>query len=226
MKNKVIFVTGIDTDCGKTIVTGLLAKYLQNIGKKIITQKLVQTGCLDISEDIIFHRKIMKIALLEEDKNKTTCSYIFKLPASPRLAAKAENEEINIEKILNSTNILLEKFEYVLIEGAGGLYVPLNENITTIDYIKSNNYPVILVSSSKLGSINHTLLSLEAIKNKRLDLTALIYNEFPNKNSLITNDTKQYLQNYLKHNFPESKFYSIPGINKITDFNFEFDEII
>lgn len=226
MQKKVIFISGIDTDCGKTIVTGLLAKYLHKSGKKVITQKLVQTGCTEISEDIETHRKIMNIELFEEDKNRLTCPYIFRLPASPHLAAKIENTEIDIEQITNSTNKLLEKFDIVLLEGAGGLLVPLNKNFTTIDFIEKNKYPIILVSSSKLGSINHTLLSLEAIKSRGLDLTALIYNEFPNKNPIITEDTKQYLQNYLHVNFPKSKFYTIPEINNITDFNITFDEII
>lgn len=225
MQKKVIFISGIDTDCGKTIVTGLLAKYLHNSGKKIITQKFVQTGCVEISEDIETHRKIMNIELLEEDKNHLTCPYIFSFPASPHLAAKIENTEIDIEQINNSTNKLLEKFDIVLLEGAGGLLVPLNKSFTTIDFIEKNKYPVILVSSSKLGSINHTLLSLEAIKSRGLNLTALIYNEFPNKNSIITEDTKQYLKNHINVNFPKSKFYTIPEINNITDFNITFDEI-
>jgi len=166
MNKKVIFISGIDTDCGKTIVTGLLAKFLQKTGKKVITQKLVQTGCSEISEDIETHRKIMNIGLLEEDKNHLTCPYIFQFPASPHLSAKIENTEIDIDKILNSTNKLLEKFDIVLIEGAGGLLVPITSNYSTIDFIAKNKYPIILVSSSKLGSINHTLLSLELIKNK------------------------------------------------------------
>ncbi|OFX27431.1 MAG: dethiobiotin synthase [Bacteroidetes bacterium GWA2_31_9] len=226
MKKYIFFISGIDTDCGKTIATGFLAKYLYKSGKKVITQKIVQTGCTEISEDIENHRKIMNISLLEEDKNRLTCPYIFRFPASPHLAAKIENTEIDIEIINNSTKKLLKKYDYVLIEGAGGLLVPITSNYSTIDFIAKNKYPIILVSSSKLGSINHTLLSLEAIKSRGLELTALIFNEFPNKNPIITEDTKQYLQNYLNVNFPKSKFYTIPEINNITDFNITFEEII
>lgn len=225
MSKQVIFISGIDTDCGKTVATGLLAKYLHAKEKKVITQKLVQTGCIDVSEDILAHRKIMNIKLLEEDKNHLTCPYIFKLPSSPHLAARIENIEIDFNIITNSTKKLLEKFDIVLLEGAGGLLVPLNHNFTTFDYIKKNYYPIILVSSSKLGSINHTLLSLELIKNKGLDLIGLIYNEFPDKNPIITEDSKLYLKNYLRSNFPKSEFYSIPVITNITDFNIAFDEI-
>jgi len=73
---------------------------------------------------------------------------------------------------------LKESYEAVLIEGAGGLFVPLNDKINIIEYIKNKLYPVILVSSSKLGSINHTLLSIEALKQNKIRLLGIVYNRF------------------------------------------------
>ncbi|MDD5728854.1 MAG: ATP-dependent dethiobiotin synthetase BioD, partial [Victivallales bacterium] len=84
--NNTYFIGGIDTDVGKTIVCGLLARYLRSAGISHISAKLVQTGCEDIADDIITHRKLEGIALLPEDRNQGTCPYIFKFPASPHLA--------------------------------------------------------------------------------------------------------------------------------------------
>ncbi len=98
---KKIFITGIDTDVGKTIVTGLLAAYLNQKGIYTITQKIVQTGCTEFSEDIRVHRQLMKLNLCNEDRSGLTCPYVFKYPASPNLAAKLENTKIEVQKITN-----------------------------------------------------------------------------------------------------------------------------
>ena len=96
----VIFITGIDTGAGKSIATGLIARYLYKNNKSVITQKIVQTGCEKISEDIALHRKIMGIDLNEDDKKGLTCPYTFKYPASPHLAAQMEQKEIDLDVVV------------------------------------------------------------------------------------------------------------------------------
>ena len=107
MKCKTIFISGIDTNTGKTIATGLVALYLKKLGYKVITQKIVQTSCNKISEDIIKHREIMNEKLNDFDLQSITCPYIFEFPASPHLSSKLENKEINPNKILNCTLICI-----------------------------------------------------------------------------------------------------------------------
>jgi dethiobiotin synthetase len=217
----VIFVTGIDTDSGKTIATGLIARYLHSNKKDVITQKLVQTGCDSISPDIAMHRRIMGIDLREEDKTGLTCPYIFKYPSSPHLAAKLENREINTYHIDQATNELAKKYEAVIIEGAGGICVPLTEDMTVLDYLEGHNYPVIVVSSAKLGSINHTLLTLDALKNRELNLLGIIYNMFPKQEKEIVQDTREVLQNYISQHWFHAGIIEIPVIdfNNIPDIN-------
>lgn len=214
MKCKTIFISGIDTDIGKTIATGIIALYLKKQGYKVITQKIAQTGCNKVSDDIIKHREIMGENLNKYDIQGLTCPYIFKFPASPHLSAKLENKTINTDKILQSTNELEKHFEYVLLEGVGGLIVPLNNNEFLIDYIVRNKYPLIIVTSGKLGSINHTILSLEAINNRKIKLKAIIYNNFISKNKTINKDSKEYIKNYTILNFPKVQFIEIGNINK------------
>lgn len=210
--NNIYFVSGIDTNIGKSYATGFIAKQWNKQGINTITQKLIQTGNKGYSEDIDIHRKIMGIAHTKEDKTFLTMPEIFSYPASPHLAAKIENREIDFNKIELATKILSKKYDRVLMEGAGGLMVPLKSDYLTIDYLEEKNYPIILVSSGKLGSINHTLLSLELIKSRKLQLHTLAYNLYPENDNIITKDSEQFIKNYLEKHFPNTTFVSIPII--------------
>lgn len=201
------FITGIDTDAGKTYVTGLLAKQLIEQGVSVITQKFIQTGCIDQSEDIEMHRRLMGVGMLAEDLSHTTCPMIFRYPASAQLAARIDDRTIDLDLIAQATATLTSRYDVVLIEGAGGLMVPITDTFTTIDYLKQQGLPTILVSNSKLGSINHTLLSLEAIAHRGIPLYALAYNTFfDSTDDLIAADTQGFLRRYLSRHFPTAKF--------------------
>lgn len=206
----VYFVSGIDTDIGKTVATGMLAKQLLQQGKSVITQKPVQTGCQDIAEDIAVHRKIMGIPMQEADKQGLTMPEIFSYPASPHLAARLDGRALDLDKIRTATQELAAQYEIVLVEGAGGLMVPLTENLLTIDYIRQQGYPVILVTSGRLGSINHTLLSFSALKQYGISLYSLIFNHIhDSKDETVAGDTLEYLKGRLKDKFPEAKWQEL-----------------
>ncbi|NCI77650.1 dethiobiotin synthase [Acinetobacter kanungonis] len=211
MTADIYFISGIDTGIGKTYTTGYLAKLWSEQGQQVITQKLIQTGNVDVSEDIQQHREIMGTGWLPEDESKLTMPEIFSYPASPHLATKLDGRDIDFDKIAAATQQLAEKFEVVLLEGAGGLMVPLTTELLTIDYLEQKKFPVILVSSGRLGSINHTLLSLEALKARGLSLYALAYNlNDESQDPLISKDTSEYLKAYLAKNFPDALWIDIP----------------
>lgn len=210
----VFFVSGIDTGIGKTYTTGYLAKLWNEQGIQTITQKLVQTGNIGISEDIEKHREIMGMGWFPEDKTKLTMPEIFTYPASPHLATKIDGRDIDFDKINTATEQLSKKYQRVLLEGAGGLMVPLTQNLLSIDYIQAQKLPVILVSSGRLGSINHTLLSLEALKIRNIELYALAYNlSDESQDEIISKDTAEYLKNYLSKQFPQALWIDIPVIS-------------
>ena len=198
-KPSCIFISGIDTNVGKTYACAALANSSIKLSYNTITQKMIQTGCADISEDIEKHRELMELPLLKIDRDGTSSPIILPFPSSPHLAAKLANYKINLESIKDASNKLLDSYDLVLIEGAGGLMVPIIENNTklggylTIDYIKDNNYPLILVTSSKLGSLNHTLLSLYACQQKGIEVKAIVYNTYPKEDELITKSSLEYL---------------------------------
>ena len=211
MSAAVYFISGIDTGIGKTYATGYLAKRWNEQGKRTITQKLIQTGNVDISEDIQQHRDIMQMGWFAEDDSKLTMPEIFTYPASPHLASKIDGRDIDFQKIEQATQQLCERYDAVLLEGAGGLMVPLTTELLTIDYVIEKNFPVILVSSGRLGSINHTLLSLEAMKQRGVELYALAYNlNDESQDELISKDTSDYLKGYLAKYFPNAQWIDIP----------------
>ena len=199
----ILFITGIDTGIGKTYATGLLARFLLQQGKSVITQKIIQTGCEHTSEDIILHRKIMGINFTEEDKKNLTNPYIFTFPSSPHLAARRENVTIDTNTITTATEILAKKYDHVLIEGVGGIMVPLTDEITLLDYISERLYPILIISSSRLGSINHTLMTIEILKNRNLEVRGIIYNQFPKEKREIIEDSKSVFKKFLyKYDYP------------------------
>ncbi|TXD97106.1 ATP-dependent dethiobiotin synthetase BioD [Psychrobacter frigidicola] len=218
----VLFISGIDTDIGKTYATGMLAKELMKQSINVITQKLVQTGVainpdngeMNIADDIIIHRQLMGIALQPYDLDFTTCPYRYQKPASPHLSAQLAGHTLDPEVITNATQSLQVDYEVVLLEGAGGLLVPITEALLTLDYIATQGYPVILVTSGRLGSINHTLLSLEAITSRGLDVHSVIYNHIHDSaaqtDEQIATSTIDFLQNYLAQNYPDTHWLQLP----------------
>ena len=208
-----IAIVGIDTNVGKTIVTGLIGRYLFQAGHAVVTQKIAQTGCVGVSEDIALHRRLMGIELTDEDRQGTTCPYIFTLPASPHLSAQQEQQRIDSERIATATQQLETRYEYVLLEGVGGLYVPLNEEITLLDYLAERQYPLIVVSSAKLGSINHTLLTLDIAHHRKLSVLGIVYNLHPAEHRLIVEDSQRVFRQYLRRfGYPET-IVTIPAVD-------------
>lgn len=171
-----LFITGISTDVGKTIASAIITEALE-----ADYWKPIQAGDLDNSDS----HKIRKYIANEKSVIHEN-SYQLNTPASPHLAAKIDGITIDLDKIIepNTSNNLV-------IEGAGGLLVPLNENDYIIDLIQKE-YKIILVSRHYLGSINHTLLSFEALKSRNLKVDGIIFSGDENKASeeIILKKTK------------------------------------
>ena len=215
MENKVYFISGMDTNIGKSYATGYLAREWNAKGIRTITQKMIQTGNSLVSEDIKLHRHIMGCGWLPEDDERLTMPEVFTYPCSPHLASEIDKLAINFNKIKHATQQLCERFDAVLIEGAGGLMVPLTRKYLTINYIQDNQYPLILVVSGRLGSINHILLSLEAVQKRNIQLHTLIYNLYEDRDGdpIIREDTKTFIHQYLRNFFSETKIMELPLID-------------
>lgn len=208
---EVIFISGIDTDAGKSYATGWLARELAGAGRHVATMKFIQTGCLGGSEDIEIHRRITGTPL-PEDADLTTAPQIFSYPASPHLAARIDRREIDFNAIDTALRRLSQAYDTVLVEGAGGLMVPLTDSMLTIDYPRERELPVALVTNGKLGSINHTILSLEAIASRGMTLHSILYNTRFDTDPVISPDTQAYLRAYVERHFPGTPFMLVPTL--------------
>ena len=199
----VFFVSGVDTDCGKTHVTAQIAARLHSDGVRVITQKPVQTGCTSVADDLAVHRKAMGSGWLPEDVAGLTCSYLFKKPASPHLAAQLEDVQIDPSKILADTRKLAECYDVVLVEGAGGLMVPLTPDLMTVDFVAQAHLPLILVTTSHLGGINHAALSIEACKHHGVNLQYVVFNRFVSDDTVLSDDALCMISRIAKDCFPD-----------------------
>jgi dethiobiotin synthetase len=159
-----IFVTGTDTDVGKTTICSWLCLHT---GYSYF--KPIQTGTIEGTDSEKIH-SLTNVTIHKE-------IYTYKDPVSPHLAALIENKEINLKKIIspNADNLI--------VEGAGGLLVPINKKQFIIDLIDYLKLPVILVARSTLGTINHTLLSIETLRARKIPILGVIINGIPNKNN-------------------------------------------
>lgn len=173
-----IFVAGTDTGVGKTVVTGLLAGHLLSKGYAAVTQKWVETGSGGFSKDVEKHLKYMGKKKADFDGHVPSMSpYVLKFAASPHLAAKREGKHIDEAVIKKALASLSKNFDVVVIEGIGGLAVPIDGKRLLIDLIKDLDIPVLLVSENSLGAINHTLLSIEALRSRQINVIGILFNE-------------------------------------------------
>ena len=174
---KGIFITGTDTGVGKSVVAGLLGGFLSKRGYKVITQKWVQTGSEANSCDIRIHLKLMKRGRRDIQKYLPhVLPYNFKFPSSPHLAAALEKEKIDSRRIKKSFKVLSDDFDFVIVEGAGGALVPFSKTGLLIDIAGELGLPVLIVAGNRLGAINHTLLTIEAVRGRSMKIAGLIFN--------------------------------------------------
>ncbi|OEU66903.1 MAG: dethiobiotin synthase [Desulfovibrio sp. S3730MH75] len=169
-----VFITGTGTDIGKTVVTAGLARLFQKTGVKVLPVKPVQSGGvrqpngkLDSPDGDVY-----KSAGAEWNL-ETQCPYIFEPACSPHLAAKLFGVELDVSSIAEKVS-RLEDLGTLLVEGAGGILVPLNGESTMLDLMKELSYPVVLVAGNKLGTINDSLLSLMALKQAGIKVCGVI----------------------------------------------------
>lgn len=209
LQEPLYFVSGIDTDAGKTVVTGFLSRELLEDGVQALTQKFIQTGVTDLSEDIVEHRKVEGRDLLPEDLDGTTCPLVYSYPCSPHMAAQIDGKPLDVSKVEESTKLLLKKSDTLFLEGAGGLMVPLSEDYLTIDYVEQHQIPTILVVTAKLGSINHAVLSLEVLKKRGIRCPLVVYNRHIATDDKITEETARWLSTYLGNHFPDTLWIEI-----------------
>ena len=171
------FIVGTDTNCGKTYVTCQLVKYFQNQGHKTLAIKPIASGCVEQDEGMLINEDVQLLERANGLFEGSICSWQFKPAIAPHLAAIDAGVRLSAQAIVDFCHA--ERFlqqDYLLIEGAGGLMVPLNEQETWLDFLSISQIPVIIVVGMRLGCINHALLTALALKTHKIECEGWIAN--------------------------------------------------
>ena len=179
---KGVFITGTDTGVGKTFVTAGLVSLLIKEGLDVGVMKPIETGCPKRNRKLVPRdATFLKVVSGSEDALSLINPYRFSKPLAPLIAAEIDRKKIKIRKISSAYKKLREKHDIIFVEGAGGLLVPLTGKLTNLDLILELNLPIIVVVGSKLGAVNHTLLTLNWARENGVKILGLLINH-PNPN--------------------------------------------
>ncbi len=173
---KGLFVTGTDTEVGKTWITSGMAQALREDGVDVGVWKPVQSGCQrgDPGADSFLLRSVSGVT----DAEAEICPHSFRIPLTPLLAARMEGVELTMEMLLAGGEALFARHDSLLVEGAGGLLAPLTARETGIDLAVALGLPLLLVARPGLGTINHTLLSVAMARSRGLTVAGVIFNGY------------------------------------------------
>jgi len=172
------YVTGTDTEVGKTLVSGALIIKLRQAGlssvgfKPVVAGTYIDSNNQKLNEDI----EALRIASGLNPDEQSLCPYVLDEPAAPHVVAKRHAISLDATIILDAFNALAQTYESVVVEGAGGFLVPLNEQEDLGDLAQAMDLPVILVVGMRLGCINHALLTCEAIQSRQLTIAGWVAN--------------------------------------------------
>ena len=177
---KGIFVTGTDTGVGKTIVAATLARLLADRGLDVGVMKPVTSGCtLSGNERVSEDAELLRYGSFSADEPDLCAPYILEAPLAPSVAAAREGVTIDIGLIRNRYEELARRHDVVIVEGAGGLMVPLAGGLLVADLILALKLPVVVVARPNLGTVNHTVLTTFAARQMGIEVKGVIINGYP-----------------------------------------------
>jgi dethiobiotin synthetase len=189
-----IFITGTDTGVGKTLVAATLAAYLRDIGYRVGVMKPAETGCQEIDGQLFPEDAIrLKEASGCGEPLEKICPYRLPEPLAPSIAAERAGVNIDVDHLLDLYGEISAKHDITLVEGAGGLMVPLLPSYTYADFARVLKLPAIVVAANKLGAINHLLLTLEHASCRGLSVLGYVLNRVSDENSLAGDTNREVL---------------------------------
>lgn len=171
-----VFITGTDTGVGKTVVTAVLAHYLRRRGMDVGVMKPVETGVVSPTSATSDATRL-KEAAATQDELGLIRPYYFRTPVAPLTAARLERKPIRLPAILSAYRRLRARHEVLLVEGVGGVHVPLTKSADVLDLIQRTKLPVIVVGRVGLGGINHARLTIESLRQRKIPVIALVLNQ-------------------------------------------------
>lgn len=210
-----VFITGTDTDVGKTVVATAIVKSLVAEGVDVGVMKPIETGGGDDAQKL-------QQAASSTDSIDLVCPYRLKRALAPMIAAELENTTLNIQKIIDCYNLLSSRHEIVVVEGAGGVAVPITQELLISDLIAMLHIPSIVVGRARLGTINHTALTVEHLQHKNIRVVAIVLNGSKGDEAEIDNPGVIQQMTTIKHIYttpqvvdPFNHFFDLEGLRTI-----------
>jgi dethiobiotin synthetase len=183
-----LFVTGTGTEVGKTVVAAAIARTLATEGKRVAVFKPAVTG---LEEEGETDHALLRRASGSNQSDEQIAPYRYDPPASPHLAAALAGEEIDPERLRQTAREAAEGADAIVCEGVGGLLVPLSPTYLVRDLAADLGYPLVIVATPGLGTINHTLLTLESARAASLEVTAVVLSPWPEEPSAIEQSNRE-----------------------------------
>jgi len=174
-----IFITGTDTGVGKTIFSAALAKLLKDKGVNVGVMKPVTTGCNELEGRLVSADAELLAWSAGIQVSPEIAPYLLKEPIAPSAAAEMEHTKIEFSRIVAAYHRLSEEHDFVIVEGAGGLMVPLAGGLLVADLVKLLALPLLVVARPGLGTVNHTILTCFVARELGLDIRGTVINNFP-----------------------------------------------
>jgi dethiobiotin synthetase len=181
-----VFITGTDTSIGKTMVSCAIAAALRARNVNVGVYKPVETGC-PLKDGVLVGEDCGRLTRAAGGRQTSyeTTSYLYELPAAPLMAAEARSETIEPAKLRGDYQRLSDIFDFVIVEGAGGLRVPIADDYTYLNLARELHLPVVVVIGSRLGCINHGLLTLDSLDTNGIEIAGYIVNCLEGENSAV-----------------------------------------
>lgn len=177
-----IFITGTDTDVGKTVVAAGLAMALKDRGIKVGVMKPVATGCIGLDQRLVSYDAAYLMEAAENEYTGLLSPSRYRNPLSPNVAATLEKRAVNVKQIYKAYLELQKYYDFIIVEGIGGLMVPLTNDYFVANLIREFNLPLLVVARCGLGTINHTLLTIDAAMVRGFEVKGIIFNRMPTTN--------------------------------------------
>ena len=194
-----VFITGIDTEIGKTEIACGFAWVLRKNEIKVGVMKPFATSSKIYSKDYKSQdtAKLAKAAGVG-DPDETLNPVFFPLTASPLMAAEISHKPINLKKVIEKFMFLKKKYDFIVVEGIGGVMVPITHKVSLLHVVRKMNLPVIIVSRPKLGSINHTVMTINACREFKVPIVGIIFNQMPIRPNIVESMTPFYIERLTK----------------------------
>jgi dethiobiotin synthetase len=236
---KGLFITATDTEVGKTVITGAIAAALKARGVRVgVVKPLASGGVANqrgqlVAEDATF---LMKAAGMAEDQRALVNSICLQLSLTPAVAAMQAGVHIDMPEVISSCRYSAEKFEQVLVEGVGGIIAPLWEDYLVADMMAELGLPAIIVTRPNLGTINHTVLTVEYAKQRGLKLAGIIINRWNSDQiGLLEQSNLEYIERLtglpILGKFPVTATISVPearvdGLAELAEQHLDIDRLL